>query len=204
MSWRRTLPILLFVVASISCGGGKASNSSSNQNGQTPGGGGDTPGVVSVLTYHNDLSRSGLNSNETILTTVNVNVSQFGKRASFQVDGEVYAQPLYVPSLNIGGGTHKVVFVATQHDSVYAFDGSGNSTQPFWHDVFVDSGATPVPGKDPLGIQPEIGITSTPVIDISSSTLYVVSMQQQASGHRPIQLHALDLATGAEKFGGPV
>jgi hypothetical protein len=203
MSWRRTLPILLFVVASISCGGGKASNSSSNQNGQTPGGGGDTPGVVSVLTYHNDLSRSGLNSNETILTTGNVNATQFGKLASFQVDGEVYAQPLYVPSLSIAGGTHKVVFVATQHDSVYAFDGAGKSTQPFWHVSFLDSSATPVPGKDPLGIQPEIGVTSTPVIDMTSSTLYVVSMEELPGGHRPLQLHALDLATGAEKFGGP-
>ena len=206
MSWRRAVPVLLLAVALTSCGGGKASNSSSNQNGQSSGsgsGGGDTPGVVAVLTYHNDLSRSGLNNNETSLTTGNVNPSQFGKRASFQVDGQVYAQPLYVPSLNIAGGTHKVVFVATEHDSVYAFDGSGNSTQPFWHASLLDSGATPIPGKDPLGIQPEIGITGTPVIDTASSTLYVVSMEQLATGRRPIQLHALDLATGAEKFGGP-
>src|SRR3954468_14763403 len=203
MRWCHVVPILLFVVASTSCGGGKASNSPSDQNRQ-PQSTGDPPGVVSVVTYHNDLARTGLNSNETTLTTANVNSTQFGKRASFQVDGQVYAQPLYVPNLAIAGGTRKVVFVATQHDSVYAFDGSGNSTQPFWHDVFLDSGATSVPGKDPLGIQPEIGITSTPVIDMASSTLYVVSMEQQASGHRPIQLHALDLATGAEKFGGPV
>ncbi|MFL6299374.1 MAG: hypothetical protein ACJ71N_02060 [Terriglobales bacterium] len=205
MSWRRAVPVLLFGFALTSCGGGagKATPSSSHNDPPPPPNPGDSPGVVSVLTYHNDLSRSGLNNNESILTTANVNSTQFGKLATFQVDGEVYAQPLYVPNLQIAGATHKVVFVATQHDSVYAFDGSGKSTQPFWHTSLLDNGATPVPGKDPLGIQPEIGITSTPAIDMSSNTLYVVSMQQLAGGHRPIQLHALDLATGAEKFGGP-
>jgi hypothetical protein len=203
MNWRQVVPILLFAFASTSCGGGKATTSSGNQNDQSSNNNSDPPGVVSVLTYHNDLSRSGLNNSETILTTANVNTSQFGKRASFQVDGEVYAQPLYVPNLNIAGGTHKVVFVATEHDSVYAFDGSGRSTQPFWHATLLDSGATPVPGKDPLGIQPEIGITGTPVIDAGSSTLYVVSVEELPSGRRQIQLHALDLASGAEKLGGP-
>jgi hypothetical protein len=203
MSWRRAVPALLFGFALTSCGGGAGKATPSSTHNDPPPEPGDAPGVVSVLTYHNDLARTGLNSNETILTTANVNSAQFGKLASFQVDGEVYAQPLYVPNLQIAGGNHKVVFIATQHDSVYAFDGSGKSTQPFWHTAFLDSGATPIPGKDPLGIQPEIGITSTPVIDMSSNTLYVVSVQQLAGGHRPIQLHALDLVTGAEKFGGP-
>src|SRR4051812_10724735 len=121
MSWRRVVPVLLFAAALTSCGGGKESKTSENPPGQSSNPA-DTPGVVSVLTYHNDLARTGLNSNETVLTTANVNSGQFGKRASFQVDGQVYGQPLYVPSLNIAGGTHKVVFVATQHDSVYAFD----------------------------------------------------------------------------------
>jgi hypothetical protein len=202
MSWYRAVPVLLFGFALTSCGGGGGKSTASSSQNPAPNPG-DTAESVSVLTYHNDLARTGANSNETVLTTSNVNSTQFGKLASFQVDSEVYAQPLYVPNLSIAGGTHKVVFVATQHDSVYAFDGSGKSTQPFWHISFLDSGATPVPGKDALGIQPEIGVTSTPVIDASSNTLYVVSVQQLAGGHRPIQLHALDLATGAEKFGGP-
>src|SRR3954471_9118979 len=147
MSWRRAVPVVFFGLTLTSWGDGKKTSSSTTHNYSPPPNPGDTPGTVSVLTYHNDLSRTGLNSNETVLTAGNVNSTEFGKLASFPVDGEVYAQPLYVPNLSIAGATHKVVFVATQHDSVYAFDGSGKSTQPFWHTVLLDNGATPVPGK---------------------------------------------------------
>src|SRR3954470_16950509 len=114
MSWRRAVPLLLFGLALTSCGGGGKATTSSTNNDPPPPNPGETPGVVSVLTYHNDLSRTGLNNNETTLTTANVNSTQFGKVASLQVDGEVYAQPLYVQNLQIAGATHKVVLVATQ------------------------------------------------------------------------------------------
>jgi outer membrane protein assembly factor BamB len=155
---------------------------------------------VSVLTQHNDLSRSGANPNETILTTGNVSSSSFGKLFSLPVDGFVYAQPLYVPGLAIPGkGTDNVVYVATAHDSVYAFD--ADSGTQYWH---VSLG-TSVPSSviDTVNIQVEVGVISTPVIDPSSSTLYVVAKTYE-SNVQIFRLHALDLTTGAEKFGGPV
>lgn len=160
---------------------------------------GTVSGPVSVLTYHNDGSRTGQNLNETILSPSNVNVAQFGKRFSFPVDGQIYAQPLYVPNLNITGGTHNVVFVATEHDSVYAFDADGLSSAPLWKENFGHS----VPSTNKDGINTELGITGTPVIDSNTNTLYVVS-ETSGNGSLPFKLHALDLATGQEKFGGPV
>jgi hypothetical protein len=154
-------------------------------------------GSVSVLTYHNDGQRTGLNPNETILNPANVNAATFGKQFSFPVDGQVYAQPLFVSSLsNIAGGTHNVVFVATEHNSVYAFDADGLSPIPLWQKNF---GAS-VPSKTTEGVSPEKGITGTPVIDPTTDTLYVVN--ENAGG--TWKLHALDLHDGSEKFGGPV
>lgn len=154
-------------------------------------------GTVSVLTYHNDGQRTGLNPNETILSPANVNASSFGKQFSFPVDGQVYAQPLFVSALSgIAGGTHNVVFVATEHNSVYAFDADGLTPIPLWQKNFGPS----VASKTVEGVSPEKGITGTPVIDGTTDTLYVVS--ENAGGI--FKLHALDLHDGSEKFGAPV
>jgi hypothetical protein len=168
------------------------------------------PAPVNVTTYHNDLARTGLNSQETTLTPANVNQASFGKLASYDVDGQVYAEPLYLANVSIAGGTHNVVFVATQHDSVYAFDADAKSTDPLWHRSFIDAGAgiTTVSSQTDFpvlyeDIYPETGITSTPVIDASTGTLYVVAATKE-NGKFFQRLHALDITTGAEKFGGPV
>jgi hypothetical protein len=165
---------------------------------------------VSILTHHYDNARTGANLSETSLTPANVNSSQFGKLFSFPVDGQMYAEPLYVANVAIPGkGTHNVIYAATEHDSVYAFDADGKVTAPFWRRSFIDpaSGVTPV-SSDDFGqpyedIAPEIGITGTPVIDSSSGTLYVV-VKTKENGNFFQRLHALDIATGAEKSGSPV
>lgn len=165
---------------------------------------------VSVLTYQYDVSRDGVNSNETGLTPQNVNVNQFGKLFSYPVDGYVYAQPLYVANLNMGvKGTHNVAFVATEHDSVYAFDADGpggSASGPLWQVSFLNpaAGVTSVPYTDVqcTQIEPEIGITGTPVIDRQSGTLYVVAMTKE-NGQYVHRLHALDITTGRERSGSP-
>ncbi|MGZ4974669.1 MAG: hypothetical protein ACXWDN_18070, partial [Limisphaerales bacterium] len=167
--------------------------------------------AVDVLTFHNDLARTGANTNETILTRANVNSTNFGRTFSYTVDGQVYAQPLYVSALNIPGqGTHNVVFVATEHNSVYAFDADSN-TGPngglFWH---VNLGPT-IPTPNSLysrygtfgDITPEIGITSTPVIDRASGTLYTDAFTFDGTNYFH-HIHALNIATGAEQPSSPV
>ncbi len=166
-------------------------------------------GFQGVFTQHNDISRTGQNLNETILTPQNVSSSKFGKLFSYTVDGQIYGQPLYVPNVSIPGqGVHNVLYVATELDSVFAFDADGLSSSPLWQDSFIDlaQGIAPVPcwGSE-CGVYPYYGITSTPVIDPSSNTMYLVSRAYQSSTGAGIQnLHALDITTGAEKFGGPV
>ncbi len=156
-------------------------------------------GTVSVLAYHNDDVRDGANLSESVLNSSNVNSHQFGQVAALRVDAQVYAQPLYVPNLNIGGVQHNVVFVATENDTVYAFDGDGLSDSPLWHHHL----GTPVPVNDPEGIDPLLGITSTPVIDAVTGTMYVLTDGLE-NGQKVYRLHALSLSSGSEKFGGPV
>jgi hypothetical protein len=168
-------------------------------------------GSVDVLTWHNDNARTGQNLDETTLTPSNVNAATFGKLFTDPVDGAIYAQPLVMTNLAIPGqGTHDVVFVATENDSVYAFD-ADNPGVPLWHDSFIDpaAGITPIPTTQAWqdDLNPEVGITGTPVIDPTTDTLYVVSKVQvttAAGTSYVMQLHALDVTTGAEKMGGPV
>jgi hypothetical protein len=168
---------------------------------------------VNVLTYQYDNSRAGANRNESVLTHANVNAAQFGKVFSYGVDGYVYGQPLYVANVAIpGSGPRNVVYVVTEHDSVYAFDADNNSgNMPLWHVSFLnpDAGVTTVPAADTScdQIVPDIGITSTPVIDAQTGTLYVVAMTKEVSDGTTSyvqRLHALDSATGAERPESPV
>ena len=159
----------------------------------------------SVLMQHNDLNRTGANLSETQLTATNVNAAQFGKVFTRAVDGQIYAQILYVPSLLIPGkGIKNVIYAATEHNSVYAFDAdSAAVSEPYWHVNF----GTPIlcsqiPACD-RDLLPEIGITSTPVIDPASNTIFVVAETVEA-GNTFFRLHSLDLLTGVERPGSPV
>ena len=165
-----------------------------------------------VLTSQYNNARTAATLTETILTPQNVDAARFGKVFSYKVDGDVYAQPLYMPRVDIPGkGARNVIFVATEHDSVYAFDAEGKPDEPLWHASFLASGVTTVPDRE-VGcpfISPEIGITPTPVIDAASGTLYVLARTKESQGFfspaRYVQkLHALAVTTGVEKFGGPV
>jgi PQQ-like domain len=162
-------------------------------------------GQVAVTTHHNDNGRTGQNLTELVLNTSNVNVNTFGKLFSRAVDGQIYAQPLYVPHLAVAGQIRNVVYVATQNDTVYAFDADDpTASSPLWRVHF----GTPVPSTDVdpacADITPQVGITSTPVIDTSSSTIYVVAKTKNTTDSRyHFNIHALDLITGTEKFGGP-
>ncbi len=194
---RAALPAALIVLGLIAAAGRAAA---------TP-----TPAPINILTFHNDNMRSGLNPLETKLTPSNVNVSTFGKLFSYPVDGYLYAEPLYVSQLAIPGqGTHNVVYAASEHDSVYAFDADGLVTTPLWQKSFIDpaNGITTVSALndvDCLNLVPEIGVTGTPVISLANQALYVVSeTKDQNNETYALELHALDLTTGAEKFGGPV
>jgi len=165
---------------------------------------------VNVTTHHNDNARDGQNLSETILAPANVNASQFGRLFVQPVDGYPYAQPLYVSNLSIAAATHNVVYVATEHDSVYAFDADSNAganATPLWHVTFINpaAGITTLNSQDVqcTDIDSEVGITGTPVIDLTSGTLYVVAATKE-NGAFFQRLHALDISSGAEKFGGPV
>lgn len=158
----------------------------------------------SVITYHNDNARTGQNLNETTLTTANVNASSFGMLFAITVDGKVDAQPVYLPNLSISSGKHNVLFVATEHASVYGFD--ADSGTQLWQVLTLAPGEMPSDDHGCSQVTPEIGVTSTPVIDPSAGahgTIYVVGMSKDGSGQYHQRLHALDVTTGAEEFGGP-
>jgi hypothetical protein len=168
-----------------------------------------------IVTYHYDVSRSGLNSSETILTPSNVNASEFGKLFSYSVDASIYAEPLYVQHVAIpGAGTHNVVFVATQNDSVYAFDADSNAganSKPLWHVSMLDAAHGAAPGATPSStsdvnckdITPIYGITGTPTIDPAAGIMYLVAASTE-NGSVVLRLHSLDITTGAEVSPGPV
>ena len=161
---------------------------------------------VDVITYHYDNGRSGQNLNETTLTLANVNSTQFGKKGEFTVDGKVDAQPLYLSQVTIGAQKKNVLYVATEHGSVYAFDAdsiSGTTSTFLWKTTTLGSGETTSDNRGCGQVSPEIGITATPVIDRARNAIYVVAMSKDVSGSYFQRLHALDLSTGAELFSGP-
>ncbi len=168
-----------------------------------------------VLTWRYDNTHQGQNTQESILTPTNVNTNTFGKLFSHTVDGRVYAQPLYVGNLTLPNQTtHNVIFIATEHDSVYAFDADNNggaNSGPLWQASMIStahgaaSGATTVPSADvnTSDITPEIGISSTPVIDLNTGTIFVVAKSKE-SGKYVQRLHALNILNGSERSGSPV
>jgi hypothetical protein len=163
-----------------------------------------TPTGTDVTTYHNDVGRTGQNLTETTLTTANVNSQTFGLLRNLMVDGKVDAEPLYLSHLSVAGTTHNVVFIATEHDSVFAFD--SDTGAQLWTVSLLGSGETTSDTRSCGQVTPEIGITSTPVIDRGAGahgTIYVVAMSKNGSTYFQ-RLHALDVTTGAELLGGPV
>ncbi|HTT36779.1 MAG TPA: Calx-beta domain-containing protein [Burkholderiales bacterium] len=179
-------------------------------------------GQTAVTTYHNDLARTGLYASETVLNPGSVTPGRFGKRFSYALDGYSYGQPLYLPRLNIPGkGVHNVVFVATEHDSVYAFDADSNAGPGaglLWHRSFISPAAGPnvttISTTGDIGcddLVPEIGISSTPVIDAANGTIYVLVRTKEPDPNAPHgnlrfvqRLHALNVATGLDKAHSPV
>ncbi len=158
-----------------------------------------------VTTYHNDIARDGVNNQETILTLSNVNSTQFGKIGFDSVDGLVDAEPLYLANVTAGGVLRNVLYVATEHDSVYAFD--ADSGAQIWKTSILGAGETTSDNRGCEQVTPEIGITSTPVIDRrqgTNGTLFAVGMSKDAGGNYHQRLHALDITTGAEISGSPV
>jgi len=162
---------------------------------------------IDVITYHYDNGRTGQNLNETTLTLANVNSTTFGKKGEFTVDGKVDAQPLYLSQVTIAGQKKNVLYVATEHGSVYAFDAdsiNGMTSAFLWKTSTLGSGETTSDNRGCGQVTPEIGITATPVIDRTRNAIYVVAMSKNASGTYFQRLHALDLTTGQELFGGPL
>jgi len=193
---KRTLPLPLLLVLLATCKDNPTAPSTTN------------PQSVSVLTQHNDNTRSGLNDNETALTTSNVNVQQFGQVFTLPVDDQVYAQPLVVGHLQIAGGEHNVVYVATVNNTVYAFDGDNGRLH--WRNNFTRSGWRAPKNTDMTGacggtytnFSGNIGIVGTPVIDAASGTMYFVARSTNGLAYAQY-LHAVDIVDGQEKAGSP-
>jgi outer membrane protein assembly factor BamB len=200
--------VLAFAAAVLTgCGGGAGMGTPGAPPPPPPG---PTPGPTQhtdVLTFRNDLARTGQNLTESVLTPANVSAASFGKLRMLAADGKVDAAPLYISGLTVQGAAHNVVFVATENDSVYAYDADSGAV--LWHVSLLASGETP--SDSPYGcaqVSPMIGITATPVIDRTAGPhgiIYVVGMSKTAATATYHQrLHALDVTTGAELLNGPV
>ncbi len=165
----------------------------------------DPPQPVDVTTYHNDPARTGLNANEVELTQSNVKSATFGKVGFFPMDGLVDAEPLLLSDVKIPGfGTRDVVYAVSENDSVYAFDAT--TGQVFWQVSVLGAGETPSDDRGCSQVTPKIGITSTPVIDRTrgpNGAMYLIAMSKDSGGVYHQRIHALDITTGAELFGGP-
>ncbi len=161
------------------------------------------PITARVLTYHNDVGRTGQNLEEKILKLDNVKPEKFGKVGFLATDGLVDAEPLYVPNLTVAGQVHNVVFLATEHDSVYAFD--ADHLTPLWHVTVLGADEAPSDDRGCAQVSPEIGITSTPVISITgdSGLMYLVAMSKDGNSNYHQRLHALDITSGREVSGSP-
>lgn len=189
------LPIVALLAILTGCGGGGAPGSGSS------GSGGPTTSGTDVLTYHDDVMRTGQDLTETLLTPQNVNSASFGKLRVLAADGLVDAAPLIVSGVSIGGATRNVVYVASEHDSVYAYD--ADSGELLVKTSLLGSGETSSDSRSCTQVSPEIGVTATPVIDRTAGangTLYVVAMSKDASGNYYQRLHALDLITLADRL----
>ncbi len=168
---------------------------------------------LNVLTRENDNQRTGQNLQETILTPANVNSTSFGKIFSYPVDGQIYAQPLYLQNVSTTSGVHNLVYVATENDTLYAFDADSAKTNPapVWKTSFLTPPSVlPVPCAVGAGICqlfPVVGITSTPVINLATNTIYVTVRTQETTNNVTtyvVKLHALNIANGSERVGSPV
>jgi hypothetical protein len=190
------------VVVSNSAGSATSHAATLTVNAVTP-----PPTSVDVVTYHYDNLRTGQNVNETTLTHANVNSSKFGKLGSFSVDGKVDGQPLYLSNVSIPGkGNKNVLYVVTEHDSIYAFDAdgvNGSSSNVLWKVSALKSGESSSDDRGCGQVTPEIGITSTPVIDRSRNAIYLVSVSKDGNGNYFHRIHALNLTNGSELMGGP-
>jgi len=196
------------------CGHSPSSTSNSNSNsivgcGGTIGAGTNSAPAssIDVVTYHYDNLRTGQNTKETMLTPANVNSTRFGRLGEFTVIGKVDAQPLYLSNVSIPGvGIRNVLYAATEHGCVYAFDAdsiSGNTGKALWITSTSMSGEIPSDDRGCGQVTPEIGVTSTPIIDRRRNAIYVVAVSKTAGGNYIHRMHALDLTTGAELFAGP-
>lgn len=210
-----TLAIVL-VLTTVGCGGvasnsavaadpGSTSSGTGNSGGNTGGGSNPPPSTAgAIVNWHYNTARTGANDQETLLNVNSVSSSGFGQLFSYPVDGEVFAQPLYVPGMTINGAKHNVVFIATEHDSVYAFDADAPGS-PLWKASLLVPNSTTVPNinvNDPGGrtsLGDEVGITGTPVIDLDTNTMYVSAMTWE-NGTAVHRLHALDTTTGKDKL----
>jgi hypothetical protein len=215
-----TLGAGLMLASLAGCGAAKSANSSSTTNSGSnsnslpgcgsagsPSANAAAPSTIDVVTYHYDNLRTGQNMNENTLTPANVNSTQFGKLGEFTVTGKVDAQPLYLSNVIIPGvGTKNILYVATEHGCVFAFDAdsvSGNMNKPLWVTSTSLLGEIPSDDRGCGQVTPEIGVTSTPVIDRTRGAIYVIAVSKNSSGNYIHRIHALSMSTGAELFGGP-